>query len=95
MRKWVYRGLVSHADAETVLDVLTSYPITIVVDNGLLRRAYELATALNLPTAYDAQYLAVADRYECPFWTVDERLYNTIKGRFPGIHWVGSITPDS
>ncbi|MBC8099768.1 MAG: type II toxin-antitoxin system VapC family toxin [Armatimonadetes bacterium] len=44
----------------------------------LYRRAYELAEQLSLPTAYDAQYLAVAEHLGCDFWTADERLYNAV-----------------
>ncbi|MBL8156360.1 MAG: type II toxin-antitoxin system VapC family toxin [Anaerolineae bacterium] len=76
----------------------TSYS---VLDSGILlatvqtephtRRAYELATEYNHPTAYDAQYLAVAERYQCDFWTADERLFNAVSGRFPSIYWLGDV----
>jgi len=64
------------------------------MDNGLLRRAYEIATLLELPTAYDAQYLAVAERYECEFWMADERLHNAVSSRFPSVQWLGSQEVD-
>ncbi len=90
-RKWVYRELTTPEKAKAALDTLLHYPVTMFVDEALLRRAYELAAEHNRPTAYDAQYLAVAERYQCDFWTADERLYNAVNAQFPNIYWLGSI----
>ncbi len=90
-RKWVYRELTTPEKANTALDTLLRYPVITVVDDALLRRAYELATKYNRPTAYDAQYLAVAERYQCDFWTADERLYHAVNGNFPRVYWVGNV----
>lgn len=91
IRKWVYRELTTPQQAETALNTLLRYPVFTVVDNTLLRRAYELAAVYNRPTAYDAQYLAVAERFQCDFWTADERLYNAVKDEFPRIYWLGNF----
>ena len=64
-----------------------------MIDDPLLRRGYELATQFNRPTAYDAQYLAVAERLQCEFWTVDERLYNAVKQALPWVKWLGNFAP--
>jgi predicted nucleic acid-binding protein len=45
----------------------------------------------NRPTAYDAQYLAVAERHQADFWTADERLFNALNGKFPHIDWLGNV----
>ena len=90
-RKWVYRQLATPEEAEAALDTLLRYPLALYFDEALLRRAYELARIHNQPSAYDAQYLALADRLSCPFWTADERLFNAIKDRFSDIHWLGSV----
>ena len=90
-RKWVYRELTTSEKAKAALDTLLRYPITTFVDDALLHRAYELATEYNRPTAYDAQYLALAERYQCEFWTADERLYNAVNGKFPQILWLGNV----
>lgn len=89
-RKWVYRNLTTPDAAARALNTLLHYPVTLHFDEALLKRGYELATEYNRPTAYDAQYLAVAERYECDFWTADERLFNSVDGKFPRIHWIGS-----
>ncbi|OAT83681.1 type II toxin-antitoxin system VapC family toxin [Desulfotomaculum copahuensis] len=48
--------------------------------------AWEIAATENLPTLYDAAYLAVAevvakDSGACDFWTADERLVNSLGDR--------------
>jgi predicted nucleic acid-binding protein len=88
-RKWVHRGLATPEAAQIILNTLLAYPITLFFDPALLQRGYELATMYNRPTAYDAQYLAVAERLSCDFWTADERLYNAVKDHFVHIHWIG------
>lgn len=90
-RKWVYRKLTSQEKAEAALDTLLRYPVTVVVDEALLRRAYALALEHNLPTAYDAQYLAVAERYQAGFWTADERLFNSVSTNLSYVHWLGNV----
>lgn len=94
VRKWVYRGLTTPNKATSALNTLLHYPVTTVVDDALLHRAYALATQHNRPTAYDAQYLAVAERYQADFWTSDERLFNAVTGRFPRIYWLGSVNSE-
>ena len=44
----------------------------------------------NRPEAYDTQYLAVAEREGCEFWTTDSRLYNSVHHTLP---WVQLVTP--
>ena len=90
-RKWVYREITTPEKAKNALHTLLRYPVTTFADDALLQRAYELATEHNRPTAYDAQYLAVAERYQCDFWTADERLYNAVTNHFPRVYWVGNI----
>ncbi|HFC08269.1 MAG TPA: PIN domain-containing protein [Chloroflexi bacterium] len=46
------------------------------LDDALCFAALEWADALRQTKAYDAFYLALADRLGCDFWTGDKRLYN-------------------
>lgn len=39
----------------------------------------EFAHRFHLPATYDAHYLALAYHEQCPFWTADARLWNTVK----------------
>ena len=75
--------------AATIKDILTiaqAIPIKLVGDSELHRAALELATQYNLPTTYDAHYLALAQRLNAQFWTVDRRLVNTLSGVLPWVY---------
>jgi predicted nucleic acid-binding protein len=89
-RKAVYQKRVTPEEGLIARDKLLSYPVTLHFDDALLRRGYELATIYNRPTAYDAQYLALAERLACDFWTADERLYNAVNTNFPNVRWLGN-----
>jgi len=47
-----------------------------------------LAIRYNL-TAYDAAYLALAEKENCDLWTGDKTLYQVLKGRAPRVNWIG------
>lgn len=89
VRKAVHQGRISPEEGLQARNALLSYPITLHFDRALLNRGYELATEYNRPTAYDAQYIALAERLSCDFWTADERLFNAINKRFEQAHWLG------
>ncbi len=59
-------------------------------DSSLSRRAIQLAQQYKLPAAYDAHYLALAEREDCEYWTADERLWNSVKGKLPWVRWLGN-----
>lgn len=89
-RKAVYQGRVTSDESLRIRDALLNHPLTLHFDDALLKRGYELATQYNRPTAYDAQYLALAERLSCNFWTADERMFNAVKDKFPDIYWLGN-----
>jgi len=91
LRKHVYRGTLAKPIATQWLEMLTRRSITLIYDTPLIRRAHEIATQLNQPTAYDSQYLALAERLDCEFWTADKRLYNTAQPHFAWVHWIGEL----
>lgn len=66
-------------------DLQLDYP----EDAELCLRSIELAKRFNLPAAYDAQYLALAEREECDLWTADARLWNAVKGKINWVKWLG------
>ena len=90
VRKAVYQSRVTPDEGLRIRDALLNHPLVLHFDDALLKRGYELATRYNRPTAYDAQYLALAERLSCDFWTADERMFNAIKDHSPNIHWLGS-----
>ncbi len=91
MRKSVHRGLLSVDQAIRGRDALLEYPIQFLIGETLLKRGFDLATQFNRPTAYDAQYLAVAEQLGCEFWTADERLFNIVRTTLPWVKWVGNF----
>jgi predicted nucleic acid-binding protein len=91
-RKAVYQGRITSEEGIRALDLFLSYSVVTHFDDALLKRAYEIATTLNRPTAYDAQYLALAERLNCSFWTADERLYNSAQARLSNLFWLGNLT---
>jgi predicted nucleic acid-binding protein len=91
IRKHVRLNQITSSEATRIRDHLLSRPIQLYFDEGLVRRAYELATIHNQPTAYDARYLALAGRLACDFWTVDERLYNAVHDKLPWVNWLGDF----
>jgi len=52
-------------------------------------RAFQIGNMTDRPDAYDAHYLALAEREECQYWTADERFWNATKGSFPRVRWLG------
>lgn len=90
VRKVVYQQRLNHRRGRLMLDKLLLYPVELHEDVALLLASYELAERFNRPRAYDTQYLALAERLSCDFWTADERLFNAVKDRFSGIHFLGT-----
>ena len=82
LRRKVVRGIMSYEDARRSLEAFSSLDIEFFNQSDLSLRAYDIAFRFNLPTAYDAFYLAVSEILECEFWTSDERLCNAIRESF-------------
>ena len=65
-------------------------------DLSLSMRAVELANKYSLPAAYDAHYLALAERQGCELWTADTRMWRAVRGKLPWVRWMGDyISTDS
>jgi len=90
VRKAVYQGRIAGDQGRAILVRLLEYPVTLYEDDALLMAAYDLAARFNRPRAYDTQYMALAERFGCPFWTADERLVNSTQGTFSLIRWLGN-----
>jgi predicted nucleic acid-binding protein len=76
-------GGMSVDEAIQDLDKFLQFAIEIRNPAGLHRQALTLAHVYRLPAAYDAHYLALAQRFVCDLWTDDHRLLRTIGGRLP------------
>jgi predicted nucleic acid-binding protein len=89
IRKRVYRGQIPPDMEEESLAAAHQLPVHLLRPAGLHRRAWELARYFDLPASYDAHYLALAEMANCPFWTADKRLVNTVREKLDWVHWLG------
>jgi predicted nucleic acid-binding protein len=84
----VLQGKIELHDGQAALEQFLALEIESVHLPELHIKASALARQFERPNTYDAHYLALADHFACPFWTADERLYNTVKSTFEWVKWV-------
>ncbi|MBM3189143.1 MAG: type II toxin-antitoxin system VapC family toxin [Chloroflexi bacterium] len=90
LRKAVASGSYAPDAAERALDRLLTLPDTRVApDPTLHRAALRWADRIGQIVAYDAQYLALAERLEAELWTADRRLVE--RAREAGADWVHHV----
>lgn len=85
------QGLLTLDDAGDALDDILAFVSLQTERAPLARRALAIAQLTARPTTYDAQYAALAEAEGCELWTADERFYNTARGSFPFVHWLGEV----
>lgn len=91
LRKHIYRGNLSPKEANEAFEFVSEQKIIFYLERGLLQRALELANQFGHPTAYDAQYLAVAEYLSCDFWTGDRQLFMTTSPTYAWVKWLGNF----
>ena len=65
-----------------------------VLDIDQNRNAFDWTRRLKRASAYDSFYLALAQTFDCDFWTADKRLFNALKdARLEWLHWVEELAP--
>ena len=90
IRNRAHRGRLAPEMEVEALATVHQLPVQLMRPAGLHQRAWELARHFDLPAAYDAHYLALAEMVGCPFWTADERLFNVVRGSLDWVHRLGS-----
>ncbi len=88
LRLRVYRRELSSLEGESRVGRFLGLGIEQRNPSQLQTVAWEMARRFNHPRAYDAQYLAVAELEGCELWTVDRRLYNSVKSSLPWVRLV-------
>ena len=87
--KRVVRREIDLATAREGLAVVFGFGIEIREEPNLSVQAMKWAHRLRQSSAYDGQYVALAELRECPLWTGDRRLYQAAKPFVSWVHWVG------
>lgn len=85
LHRYVVTGELLPDEAAQALRLANDLGVTLHGDALLHRRALELATELEMPAAYDAHYLALAERLAAELWTADRRLVKKVN---PFFSWV-------
>ncbi|MFO7697064.1 MAG: type II toxin-antitoxin system VapC family toxin [Anaerolineae bacterium] len=93
VRKAVAQSAIDPADAQEALERVLNLSVTRTApDRDLDVAALMWATRLQHIVAYDAQYLALAERLGAVFWTADRKL--AAGARAAGADWVREIRAD-
>ena len=92
LREKVYFRKINPERGEQAFLLSQTIKIRCYRDTKIQMKAWELAKILNLPRAYDMQYLAVAELEDCELWTADRKLVNSLKGKNERVRWVGEST---
>jgi predicted nucleic acid-binding protein len=88
LHRSVQAGLMGAEAAARALTQVHGLPVEMHGDEALHERALELAAELSLPAAYDAHYLALAERFGAPLWTTDAKLANAVGDGRPEVRLV-------
>jgi predicted nucleic acid-binding protein len=83
------RKQLTEEEAEEVFNIFTMLSFTVLMPEALLKEAWDMSRELELPTLYDTAYLALAKISDCEFWTADEVLISSLRGRLPWVRWIG------
>jgi predicted nucleic acid-binding protein len=92
IRRQVAAGVISDERGAELLNTLLAFPIRYISSAALVRRGYQLSGLLGLRKSYDSQFLAVAERFECEFWTNDQALYRAAATQFSWVRWLGDLS---
>lgn len=72
------------------MESVVALPIELYGDPWLPIDALEFAERFHMQAAYDAHYLALAQRLGCQLWTADRRLFNSVGSALPWERLVAS-----
>lgn len=91
VRAYLAQKQITKNEAERALRTIHALRVEIIdEDESLCLRALELAGMLAQSKAYDAFYLATAEKIETEFWSADERLCNRCQKdlSLEWVHWI-------
>ena len=83
MYEAVRRGELAEEDARDRLAYVNGLKIRLLGDAVLRRRAWELAQQLDLPTTYQAEYVALAQLQKCTLVSTDASFLKRVEDLVP------------
>ncbi len=86
MFQYMRHEILTLSEAGVFFEEIQRFPITLIDDPNLHFQAIVLASRYRLHAAYDAHYLALAQRLNAEFWTCDRRLADKVSKIFPWVH---------
>ena len=91
LQKMVSVGQLTIDDSRLSIAAWSRLPVQVTIpDAELMDTSLAWAAKIGQVVAYDAQYLALAERLQAEFWTADRRLYAATQNiKIPWVHWVG------
>jgi len=96
LRNKVQRKIISTEEGFSALNQIKLANIELMFFPNLVERSLELSEELELTTAYDAFYLALAEDEKCGFWTADKNLVNTLsRHKMHWAKWIGDYNMES
>jgi predicted nucleic acid-binding protein len=93
MRRGIIKGLLTTKTATEAMGIVSKLNVQCQLPSPELhKQALYWAERLGHSKAYDAQYLALADRLRADLWTADRRLVNGAnQAGAAWVHWIGKM----
>jgi len=89
LRKKIRMGLLTPEQAQGCYEDFGNLPIDYLNEESVRVRTWELAEQYQLPTLYDAAFLACAESESAEFWTADRVLLKQISPLPAYVHQLG------
>lgn len=88
LRNKVFRGELPPEAGEAAFVAFRTQEISLLHPEGIEEKMWALARQWNLPTSYDAAYLALAELLDYEFWTTDRRFAATLRKKVPRLRLI-------
>lgn len=89
LRNKVFRGELPPEAGEAAFVAFRTQAVSLRHPDGIEERAWKLAKQWNLPTGYDAAYLALAQMTDYDLWTADRRFAAVLRRKVRRIRLIG------
>jgi predicted nucleic acid-binding protein len=88
IRQRMRQGTLNLDQAQDGLNRFFSFRVSTTSPRLLHRRTLIVAEQYNIPAAYDAHYVALAELAGAILWTNDERLLRLLTGKISFVRWI-------